>query len=74
MKSRSHAPLDRDSRHAQDVSHFGLFQPRSVIFERQAIEVFIDVKAPQAIGIGELAESAELFGPQRPLQFVSDFD
>lgn len=69
-----HAALNRDARHAQDVSHFGFLQARSVIFEGQAMEVLINAEAAQTVGIGELTEGAELFGAQRALQFVGDFD
>ena len=65
--------LDWYAGHAQDVSDFGLFQARCVILERQLIELLVDLEAPQAIGVGELAESAELFGAQRPLQVVGYF-
>ncbi len=68
------AALGRDARHAQDVSHFGFLQARSIIFEGQAMEVLINAEAAQTVGIGELPEGAELFGAQRALQFVGDFD
>ena len=38
------------------------------------MEVFVDAKASQAIGIGELAEGAELLGAKRAWQFVGYFD
>ncbi len=65
--------LDWYAGHAQDVGDFGLFQARCVILERQLVELLVDLEAPQAIGVGELAEGAELFGAQRPLQFVGYF-
>ena len=70
---RLDASLDGYAGHAQDVSDFGLLQARCVIFKRQLIELLVDLETPQAIGVGELAESAELFGAQRPLQFVGYF-
>ena len=67
------ASLDWYARHAQYVGDLGFFQARCVILERQLIELLVDLEAPQAIGVGELAEGAELFGAQRPLQFVGYF-
>ena len=64
---RLDASLDWYACHAQDVSDFGLLQARRVVLERQLIELLVDLEAPQAIGVGELAESAELFGAQRAL-------
>jgi hypothetical protein len=64
---RLDASLDWYARHAQDVSDFGLLQARCVILERQLVELLVDLEAPQAIGVGELAEGAELFRAQRPL-------
>jgi hypothetical protein len=70
---RLDAALDGYAGHAQDVSDFGLLQAGCVVLERKLIELLVDLEAPQAIGVGELAESAELFGAQRPLQFVGYF-
>ena len=70
---RLDAPLDWYARHAQDVSDLGLLQARRIVLERKLIELLVDLEAPQAIGVGELAERAELFGAQGPLQFVGYF-
>jgi len=67
---RLNASLDWYAGHAQDVGDFGLLQARCVVLERQLVELLVDLEASQAIGVGELAEGAELFGAQRPLQFV----
>jgi len=67
------ASLDGYLRHAQDVSDFGFLEARCVILKRQLIELLIDLEAPQAVGVRKLAESAELFGAQGPLQFVGYF-
>ena len=71
---RLDAPLDWYARHAQDVRDFGFLQARCVILKRELIELLVDVEAPEAVGVGELAEGAELFGAQGPLQFVGYFD
>ena len=36
--------------------------------------LFIDTKATQAVGVGEFAETVELFEAQGRLEFVGDFD
>ena len=66
--------MDGNARHAQDVSDFSFLQARSVIFEGQAIEVFIDVEAAQAVGVCELTEGSQLVGAKGALEFVGNFD
>jgi hypothetical protein len=71
---RLDAALDGYSRHAQYVGDFGFLQAGSIVFEGQAIELFIDVEAPQAIRVRELPEGSELLGTKRTLQVVGYFD
>jgi len=49
----SDTALDGDSRHAQDVRDFGFLQARGVVLERDAIGLFVDAKAAQAVGVRE---------------------
>jgi hypothetical protein len=56
------------------VGDFGFLQAGSIVFEGQAIEVFIDVEAPQAVRVCELAEGPELLGTKQALQVVGYFD
>ncbi len=58
---------DRDLRLAEDVGDLGLAQARGVVFERQLVLGFVDAKAPQSIGVRELAEMAQLLFGQRGL-------
>jgi len=71
---KSDAALDWNSRHAQDVGDFGFLEARSVVFEGEAIELFVDAEAAQAVGVCELTEGSELLGAKRALQFVGNFD
>jgi len=66
--------MDGDARLAQDVSDLSFLQPGGVIFERQSIEVIVHAEAPQAVGVSELPQGAELLGAKGALQFVGDFD
>ena len=38
------------------------------------MELFVDAEAAQAVGVCELAQSSELFGAKRSLQFVGNLD
>jgi hypothetical protein len=58
---------------AEDVGDLGFVEARGVVFEGELVFLFVDVKAPEAIGVGEFAEAAELFEAQRRLQLVGDF-
>lgn len=70
----SDAALDGDSRHTQDVRDFGFLEAGGVVLERETVGLFVDAKAAQTVGIGELTEGAELLGVKRALQFVGHFD
>lgn len=56
------------------MHHLGFAKARGVIFEGKEIVLFIDAKAAQAVGVGKLAETVELFEAQRRLEFVGDFE
>ena len=70
----SDAALDGDSRHAQDMGDFGFFEARGVVLEGEAIGLFVDAKAAQAVGVGELTEGTELLWVKRALQLVGYFN
>jgi len=64
---------DGDRRSSEHMRDLCVAQPRSVVFEGKMLFDFIEAEAPQAIGVGEFAEQAELFRREWGLQFVSDF-
>lgn len=68
------AALHGNLGHAQHVGDFAFLEARGVILEGQQIRVLVHSEAAQTVSIGKLAQHAELFGAQRPWQFVGDFD
>ena len=56
------------------MGDLGFAQAGGVVFEGQLIGCRVNAKAAQAVGVGELAEVAQLIVGERGLQFVSDFD
>ncbi len=55
------------------VNHLRFPQARSVVFERQLFLRIVQPKAPQAVGIREFAQLAQLLLAQRRLQLISNF-
>lgn len=58
----------------EDVGNLRFLQARSVVLEGKMFFRFVEVEAPQAVGIGKLTQQAKLNGGERGLQFVSNFD
>lgn len=59
---------------AEDVGDLRIAEARGVVLEGEMVLLFVDAKAAQTIGVGECAETAELFETEGRLQFVSDFE
>ena len=60
----------RDARLSQDVLDNRFTQPRSVVIELQAVGCLIEAEFLQPVGIGELAERAELLRLEPALKLV----
>jgi hypothetical protein len=58
----------------QDVGDLGLAQARGVVFEGEMIFLFVDAKAPEAVGVRKFTEASELFEAERRLKFVGNLD
>ena len=54
------------------MNYLRFVQPRSIVFERQFSLDIVDVEPPESIGVGEIAEVAQLLFGERGLQFVGD--
>ena len=65
---------DSDAGLPEDVGNLSFAQSRRVVFKGELIFLFVDAKAPEAVGVREFAESAELFEAQWGLQFVCDLE
>ena len=59
---------------AEYAGDLGFAQAGGVVFERQLIGGRVNAEAAQAVGVGELAEVAQLVIGERGLQFIGDFD
>jgi hypothetical protein len=57
----------------ENMCNLRVAQTRSVILKRQLFFALVEAEASQAVGVGKLAETAQLFWRQGGLQFVSDF-
>jgi hypothetical protein len=68
-----HFASNGDASLAEDVCHLGFAQARSVVFEGQAILLFVDVEAAQPVGIRKFAETVHLLEAERRLQLVGNF-
>jgi hypothetical protein len=58
---------------AEDVGDLGFAQARGVVFEGELVFLLVDAEAAETVGVGEFAETAELFEAQWRLQLVGDF-
>jgi hypothetical protein len=64
----------RDGRLPQHMRNLCVLQSGSVVLKRQVILARIEMKAPQAVCVRKLAETPQLIGRKRGLQFVGNFD
>jgi|SRR5580658_11332827 hypothetical protein len=69
----SHFARNGNGRLPQHMLDLRFAKTRSVVLKRQMLLGLIEVKAPQAIRVGKLAEAPKLILRERGLQFVSDF-
>lgn len=65
---------DDDPSLAENVRDLRVAEARSVVFEGEVIVLLVNTKAPQAVGVGEFAETAKLLEAERRLEFVGDFE
>ena len=47
---------------------------RSVVFQCEAILLFVDAETAKAVGVGEFAQALKLFEGGRRLELVGDFE
>jgi hypothetical protein len=66
------ASEDGNAGGAEDVFDDGFAETRGIIIEMEEIGFFVDAEFLEAVGIGEVAEGAELFRAERTLEFVGD--
>ena len=60
-----HLAGDTDADLAKGVGDLGLAEAGGVVLEGELVLLFINAKAAQAVGVGELAEAAELLEAER---------
>ena len=59
---------------AQHVDHLRFFQTRSVILKRQLVFAFVDAKAAQTIGVGEMSQARKLRLREGLVQLIGNFE
>ena len=69
-----HLARDGDPGLAEDVRNLGIPQPRSIVFERQVVLLFVDAELTQAVSVRKRAQAAKLFEAERRLQFIRNLE
>ncbi len=65
---------DGDTGLAEGVCDLGFAETRGVVFKGDGFAGVVDVKAAEAIEVGEFAEALELFVAEGRVEFVGDFE
>ena len=65
---------DGDAGLAEGVGDLGFAEARGVVFEGEGFAGVVNVKAAEAVEVGEFAEALELFVAERRVEFVGDFE
>jgi len=64
----------RDPCRPENMDQLSGTQSGGVVFKRQVVLLFVDVKTAEAVSVREFAEAAELFETEWRLKFVGDFE
>ena len=65
---------DGDADLGESVQDLGFSEARGIVFEGEAVVLFVYAQATKAIGVGELSQALELLVAERRLQLIGDFE